>query len=280
MITLANDQIALTLQPEFGARVTSLTDLVSQRQWLVTGDCVGGDAHLGDQARGWDECFPTVGICAHPAWGGAMRDHGELWGRPWGVSHAAHSCTATYRDPRFDFVRSLHLQGASVIATYQVTNRSPDIVPYLWCQHALLATTPADRIVLQGVSGMQANGQPVDWPSHATRDLSVVGAQDAGFAQKLYGGGQNKASASVIGAQDKICFDWSGRDVPAVGVWLDYGGWPAGAPVHQVALEPTTAPADDLVQAEAMGRARILIPGDRHRWSVRITLTHHRSVPT
>jgi galactose mutarotase-like enzyme len=273
MITLGNRQIALTLEPAFGARVTSLTDLASGRQWLVPGDCADGDAYLGDQARGWDECFPTVGVCRHHGWGGLMRDHGELWAREWLVTHDANTCMATYDDPRFTFGRSLNLQGASVIADYQVTNRSPKTLPYLWSQHALLATTPADHISLQGITDMRVNGQPVDWPNHPERDLSVVGLADEGFALKLYGHAENPASASVTGPDGGIRFDWSGTDIPAFGLWLDYGGWPPGRPVHQVALEPATAPADDLVQAEATGRSIYLAPAETHRWSVRITLT-------
>ena len=279
MITLGNDHITLTLAPEFGARVTALTDRASGRQWLVPGDCTGGATYLGDQARGWDECFPTVAPCDHPAWGGPLRDHGELWGRSWRISGDSARCTATYDDRRFAFSRSLHLTGATVVADYKVTNRGDCVLPYLWSQHALLATTPADRIVLHGVSAIRAQGQPVDWPNHRARDLSAVGTADDGFALKLYGEAQNASRAEVSGRDAGIRFDWSGHDVPAFGLWLDYGGWPAGKPVHQVALEPTTAAADDLAQAEVMGRARQLAPGQSHVWSVRITLTNSRSVP-
>jgi galactose mutarotase-like enzyme len=279
MITLANDQIALTLEPAFGARVTSLTDLASGRQWLVAGDCTDGDAYLGDQARGWDECFPTVGLCHHAAWGGPMRDHGELWGRKWSVTQDADGCAGSYGDPRFAFSRRLALKGATVIATYRVTNRGSDTLPYLWSQHALLATTPADRIALDGIAGMRVMGQPVDWPNHPDRNLSTIGTADEGFALKLYGDAQNAASAEVVGPDGGIRFDWSGAGIPAFGLWLDYGGWPPTAPVHQVALEPTTAPADDLAQAGATGHARHLAPGETHRWSVRITLTPSRFVP-
>ena len=277
MITLANDQIALTLDPDFGARVTSLTDLATGRQWLVPGACVGGETYLGDQARGWDECFPTVGVCAHSSWGGAMRDHGELWGRAWTVTHDAESCVATCADPRFAFVRSLEIKGTTIIANYQVTNRGTDTLPYLWSQHALLATTPADQIALQGITGIEAGGQPVASPRNAARDLTfTIGTVDDAFAMKLYGHAEIAASAEVTGPDGGIRFDWSGAGIPAIGLWLDYGGWPPGAPVHQVALEPTTAPADDLAQAEANGQARQLAPGETHRWSVRITLTPAR----
>jgi galactose mutarotase-like enzyme len=274
MITLDNGRIALTLEPDFGARLTSLTDLASGRQWLVPGDCIdGGEAYLGEQARGWDECFPTVGICHHPAWDGHMRDHGLLWGRRWRATTDRDSCTATLDDPRFSFSRHLRLQGVGLTTDYHVTNRSQTTLPYLWSQHALLATTPADRIRLTGMVAMRADGLPFDWPHHPARDLTIIGAANEGFAMKSYGQTPAQASAAIIGPDSGITFDWTGPDVPAFGLWVDYGGWPPGNPVHQVALEPTTAPADDLAEAERIGAARYLAPGETHAWSVHVRMT-------
>lgn len=72
-ITLMSDRMRLTLEPDFGARITSLTDLLrSGRQWLVKGPCTGGaDDQAGygvAEARGWDECFPTIGKGHNPVW--------------------------------------------------------------------------------------------------------------------------------------------------------------------------------------------------------------------
>jgi hypothetical protein len=79
----------LTVDPAFGARVLTLTDRNTGRQWLMEGtrasDTSEEAAYLGDASRGWDECFPTVLSCHHAAWGGRLRDHGLLWGRPWEV---------------------------------------------------------------------------------------------------------------------------------------------------------------------------------------------------
>lgn len=261
MITLNNGHIALTLQPDFGARVTSLTDLATGRQWLVPGTCVGGDTYLGEQARGWDECFPTVAPCDDPAWG-PLRDHGLLWGRAWQHDGA----TAVYNDPHFLFARNLHLQGATLTAAYRVTNKTDTALPYLWSQHCLLATTPADRIVMDAVGKWQADDTAFDWPHHPARDLSVVGSTDADFAQKSYG---QAHSAAITGPDGGIRFDWSGT----FGLWINYGGWPTGKPVHQVALEPTTAPADDLARVTRLGRACHLPPNGSHAWSVQISLT-------
>jgi galactose mutarotase-like enzyme len=273
MIRLDNGQIALTLDADFGARITSLTDLATGRQWLVPGDCIGGQAYLGEQARGWDECFPTVGICYHPAWGGHLRDHGLLWGRPWRALADRETCTTVFDDPRFSFARALRLHAATLTADYCVTNRSQTALPYLWSQHALLATTPADRISLTGMQAMHAAGQPFDWPDDPRCDLSVIRPPAEGFALKAYARTPAEATAAITGPESGIQFEWTGPDVPAFGLWLDYGGWPPGNPVHQVALEPTSAPADDLAAAEHTGVARHLAPGETDAWSIRIHLT-------
>ena len=275
MLVLANDHIRLTLAPDYGARVTELTDLATGRQWLVEGGFssdVGEDAVYGaDPARGWDECFPTVGVCSHPAWGGRMRDHGMLWGRPWEVvSIELDRVETRYSGLGFAFIRTLTLSANTITADYTVTNLGVAALPYLWSQHCLLATTPDDKITKSGQGKMIAGNNAYDWPQHPLRNLTTVGPITEGFALKSYAPTTGPAFAAITNPHGGIRFDWA--DVPAFGLWLSYGGWPEGAGVHQVALEPTTATADDLALAEALGQARILAPRETHRWQVMITL--------
>lgn len=277
-MTLSSDRILLTLEPRFGARITGLTDRRSGRQWLVAGACQGktGDqaSYGGAQARGWDECFPTITGGTDPNWGN-LRDHGLLWGRPWqvtdhpGVGH----CTTVCHAATFAFERVLALQGPVLTATYSVTNRAPTPLPYLWSQHALLATTPLDRLSLQGIPDLMTGTTRYKWPHHPARDLAQVGPLSEGFAQKSYAATPNGASATVCGPDGGLRFDWSG-DLPAFGLWLDYGGWPPVAPVHQIAFEPTTAMADSLADAKALGQLRLLAPGSTDRWTVCLTVTN------
>lgn len=289
-VELANDRIALSLNPDFGARVTSFTDRRTGRQWLVDGHpCEGGGdddaAYRGREARGWDECFPTVAPCAHPAWGGPLRDHGALWGRPWAVERDGAALHARVRGPGFRFERRLTLEEATVVARYRVDATGDHALPYLWSQHCLLAARPGERIRLNGTAGPArlTGGSALQeaipasaftWPDLPSprRDLSLVGAADEGLALKAYLGLAGQASAELSGPSGGIRFSVDAATVPALGLWLDYGGWPEEAPVHQVAIEPTGAAADDLVSAEALGQARWLKPGAPHEWSVRITL--------
>ncbi|OJF90257.1 hypothetical protein AX760_24385 [Pararhizobium antarcticum] len=157
------------------------------------------------------------------------------------------------------------------MAAYAVTNTSPAAFTYLWSQHCLLATTPQDRIALSGCCTMTAGDLPYIWPAYRERDLRVIGPASDGFALKSYALSSAGGSAEIVNPRGGIQFSWDG--VPAFGLWLSYGGWPAVDPVHQVALEPTTASADHLCAAEAIGQAKTLRPQATHRWSVRMTLT-------
>jgi hypothetical protein len=276
MIVLESARAQVEIDPAFGARVTTLWDKRAGREWLVTGPREGetGDdaTYRGPQARGWDECFPTVAPCHHPAWG-PLRDHGLLWGRPWAVVQHGGTAHCIFRDTRFAFRRTLDLHGATLHLLYELENRTEDALPWMWSQHALLAALPGERIRLDGVQEMTVGGEAVRWPEHGRRDLSVVGGPSEGVATKLYARAAGAVRVSVEGDAGGIAFAWDGSQVPALGLWLDWGGWPEDSPVHQLAIEPTTAPADDLAGAEALGASRRLASGEVAAWRVTITLT-------
>ena len=274
---LSNDRVSLSIDAGFGARVTELCDLATGRQWLLPGprtEDVGEAAvYRGAASRGWDECFPTILPCDHQVWGGRLRDHGMLWGRAWTVTDAgSDAVAAVFEAEGIRFTRRLALSGGQIVATYSVTSARETDVPYMWSQHCVLQVTPADRIDLSGTGRMQTDGLAFDWPDHPGRNLRWIGPEDEGFVLKAYALSPTTASAKVTGRQGGLQFDWDGHAVPALGLWLDYGGWPEEAPLHQVAIEPTTAAADDLSGAIALGQERWLAPGDTHNWSVRLTL--------
>ena len=279
MIVLESERMRAEVDPAFGGRVCALWDKRAGREWLVTGPREGdaGDAapYGSAQARGWDECFPTVGPCAHDAWG-RLRDHGLLWGRPWRV--AAHGATlrATCRGEGWSFSRTLDLHGATLAVLYEVECEADR--PWMWSQHCLLAARPGERIVLEGFEDFTAGGEVLGWPvserEARARDLSVVGAPEEGWALKAYARARGgPVRAEVRGEEGGIALEWDGASLPALGLWLDWGGWPAdpalGPPVHQLALEPATAPADDLAGAEGLGAAR----RGPASWRTTLTLT-------
>ncbi|PRY25356.1 galactose mutarotase-like enzyme [Aliiruegeria haliotis] len=268
-ISLSNDHIAISIAPEFGARVTELVDRRSGRNWLVGGACEGDTgeaaAYLGTEARGWDECAPTVAPCEDPDWGRRLRDHGDLWGRPWKAERARGNVTNRFEGPEFTFTRGLRLDGPCLLCDYTITATTHARLPWMWSQHLLLATHPGERIVLDGV------GQ---WEDHGTvPETMQVQDLTSGLAQKTYGTVQDQACIGIDGTDGGIRLRWSAAQMPYCGVWLGFGGWPTPeAPLHQMALEPTTAPADDLAVARASGTERWLEPGQTEHWQVEIAI--------
>ncbi len=313
-LEIDDGRVQLVVCPALGARVLRLVDLWTGRDWLVPGDppAAGPDGaplawgatdatYDGDVAYGWDECLPTVAPCPDPGdpAAPALRDHGDLWGRPAEVEGAGAEVTATWRGPGrpYTFQRRIRLDGPRVVAEYELTNHGAVPLPVLWSMHPLLALEPGARVEVEGlvtVLATQATGLPLapvpgraDWPETPGVDgrpisLDLVGERGAGTAVKLYGGwglygawdssvGEGLPGVAGVVQPDgsRLELSWYAPIAPNLGIWLDDGGWPPApaAPRVQHALEPTTSPDDDLAAAIANGRALVLEPAERVAWS-------------
>lgn len=292
-IILQNDQLTVAVAQDFGARVTRLIDRNTGRDWMAQGGQstqTAEDAVYGlTEAVGWDECFPTVGRCDVGAtvWGRTLRDHGDLWGRAFGVvEHRTDQLTLENETGEVRFVRTLRLRGATLQADYQIDNLTAQPMPYLWALHGLLAVRAGERIVLPGINQLNApyvslNGAFIDlplisWPDTSAAlgfDIDIVQPDTTGFAAKLYASVPAQARAMVGGVDGWLELAWSGDQIGHLGLWFTYGGWPEPGGVHQLAIEPTTAPAGDLSEAMALGQANPLAPGGSRRWTVTLTLS-------
>lgn len=288
-VIVDNDILRLRLDPDFGGRVSELTDLRTGRNWLVGGPAVGSsaqDAAFGvEQARGWDECFPSAAPCRVDAWPMALRDHGEFWARPVEVVASPESATMTGMAGPVSFERRLALEGDRVTLTYRVFNDGALAMPYLWGQHLLIAPEEGDRLELPGVDRLDAaflsyDGRvlatgPVAFPD-PQRDglpsLDRVHPLAANFAAKFFAPARGAAEARIVGRSGTFTVRWNGEEIGYLGLWLDYGGWPADAPVRQISLAPTTAPMESLAGAIAEGRETWLQPGAAHQWTVVIRI--------
>lgn len=294
MVVLENDAVRLACEPDVGARITSLVDRRSGRDWLVSGTsprtaaawAAEGAVFGGAEAFGWDECLPTVAPCQDPADANApaLRDHGEQWGRPADVEASDDRLVATWTRSRWPlrFGRAITLEGAAVACEYELATGGDQALPILWSMHALLALEPGSRIVIEPGGEARVTHQEgfrfapglatMAWPGGAPA-LDVVRGIGARRAAKLYlDAGSLTRVAALATDGSELRFAWDRAFAPTLGVWLDYGGWPPGESRHQVAIEPTTSADDDLASAIAAGRARIVEPGTPLRWNVRLEL--------
>jgi hypothetical protein len=288
--TLANAEMSVAVDVAYGARITSIYDRVTGREWMLQGDRgvdVSDTAIYGaGEAIGWDECFPTVlpWDASGTVWGTMLRDHGVLWGRPAEIVEASdrHAVTTQFGET-FSFRRTLELYGPILRAKYRLENRTREPLPYLWAAHGMLRVMPDDRIVLPGVARVRANhlarggkilvaptlswpGPNPAWPEALDRVQPVT----AYLAAKLYLADVPGGAAYVGNETGWLRIGWS-KEIDSLGIWLNYGGWPTSGVVHHIGLEPTNAPVDDL--GAAIARATPPVPpcGQRE-WSVTYAL--------
>jgi hypothetical protein len=298
-VRLADTALSIIVVPGLGGRVVSLRDERCGREWLKQGSAPDPDeartwseevaVFSGRASFGWDECLPTVAPCADPLAvdGPQLRDHGDLWGRPAEVRADPGAITTTWTPMRWAYrlTRRLSLeQGGTCRADYQLISLMDRPAPVLWSMHPTLALEPGSRIELPGEDRVRltwTTGSPlvatesVAWPLASAPDGSAVDLgrirDRDGSAAKCYA---SRARVGTVRAADgdRLEFTWDRSLVPALGVWLDFGGWPGGGPpVEQVALEPTSSPDDHLGDAIAHDRAWSLPPASVLRWWVRVT---------
>ncbi|HVY52490.1 MAG TPA: hypothetical protein VHA07_13135 [Devosia sp.] len=285
-LLLEHGGIEVELDPAYGGRVVSLIDTRAGREWMTSGgrsENTGEDAtYREDEAVGWDECFPTVGAwdATGTVWNRRLRDHGDLWGRPWKVEGATpQSATLSYTASQFRFARTLRVEPETLIARYTVQNLSGEPLPYLWALHALLAVEPEDRIDLPGVhsvevaylarAGERIEAARLPWTGPngvLPHPLDQVQPPDSLLAGKFYATGLPGGVARIGQPGRMLEIGWDGS-IADLGIWMTYGAWPEPGGNYEVALEPTNAPADHVGQAIEAG-ALPLSPGQTRSWTV------------
>lgn len=269
---LSNSSIALTVVPELGAKVISLKNLRTGREWMYhpPGGLRlfrnrPGDDFATSPMAGWDECLPTVAPCV---WNGqSLPDHGEVWSAAWTWDRAAwrHGVLSTalrLAIAPFDFQRTVELVDRVVRVTYSLVNRGDRPEAFVWAMHPLLAIHDGDRLELPPDAAQLFAAEP--W----TGSLDFGDQQPAcakRFAAPLREG---RAGVSNAHTGDRLTFHWDATVHGVLGLWLTRGGWHGH---HHLALEPTNGTDDSLAVAAVRGAGQI---GSRETrtWTVQLML--------
>ncbi len=269
LYSLTNEEVELVVVPELGARIVSLKNLRTGREWLwhppsglkLFANRWGEDFSRSPLA-GIDECFPTIAPCV---WRGrSLPDHGELWNTAWHVDDAAwkngvlttSACSAI---SPFRFERTLHLENNEVRLCYRLSNMSGNAEKFLWALHPLLRLQPGDQLKLPDSSRAKFNG--TTWIDAV--DVAIPEALCAkSFAWPVCEGWaavQNPATGDVLE------FAWNPEHNPALGLWLTRGGWHGH---HHFAIEPANGDHDSLAAAVEKDRCGTVAPHETIGWEV------------
>ena len=292
---LGNDRVALRVAPELGARVFSLVDLRTAREWMwhPPGELKlfrnhFGDSFLDSTLTGLDECLPSLSACE---WKGRqIPDHGEVWALPWKLDETALVAGEIVTEVEtplspFKFMRRISLHENVVTLSYYLTNAGSGPEEFIWTIHPLLTLEEDDRMELPGeVSEFRINGgssapelsfgttwkYPAPFENFRLDRLQLGANIDAcvkGFTHPLSAGIVTAAIANDR-TGDRLEFRWDTSENNTLGIWLTRGGLKGW---HHVALEPTNGAPDSLAQAcTEWKRHGVLAPGESKRWSLRL----------
>lgn len=295
--------LALTIMPELGAKISSLRDARSGREWLWRHPRMAyqrvphGSSYvqLADTG-GWDECFPSVSACAYPSepWAGAaVQDHGELWSQAPAFAVAEDTNAVSLRAEwqgialPYTFTREITaMRGSARLRfEYAVVNNADDPLDFIWSAHPLIAIEPGMRLMLPEQARFHSVQMFRDAPPKLDRDvrfpltvqsadgpigLAALPEPSAGVAVKLWSEPSAAGWATLRAGDGEIRMRWDPALLPQIAVWMNLGAaaFDGGAPYFNMGLEPCMGAQDSLEDAVKTYRLFEQLPprGSRAWW--------------
>ena len=267
--TLRSEAVALSVVPELGAKIISLKDLRTQREWLWhPRDNLElfrnrpRDAFSDSPLVGMDECLPTILPCT---WRGReLPDHGEVWNQAWEVDQDAWQLgvlktVIKLKSSPFVFERAIALQERQIRIDYKLTNLENTEEDFVWAFHPLLRLMAEDKLELPGSTRKLLNGET--WVD------AVASAIPTSNCAKAFAHPVSEGWAAVINGVtgDRLEFVWDSFQNNSLGLWITRGGWHG---YHHFAIEPTNADHDSLATASKRKRCGTVAGNGSVRWQL------------
>jgi len=270
---LRNRKVEVAIVPELGARIISLKNLATDREWMwhPPGGLnlfrnQAGDDFSRSPLAGVDECLPTIAPCL---WRGRnLPDHGEVWSASWTVDDNAWSRGVLATSTRlkispFDFARTVELRENEIRLGYELRNRGDREELFIWAMHPLLRLRRGDKLVLPASTRALLNGEA--WLDSLDSGISN---QDC---SKLFARPVSEGLVAIrnVESGDQFEFEWNAAQNNTVGLWFTRGGWHGH---HHFAVEPSNADHDALNEAAARKHCGVVAAGGAVSWHVRFRL--------
>ncbi len=303
---LFNSYVSLRLIPELGGKIVEIEDLANGYEWLWKDESRPyrrrefGDRYDHHDISGFDECFPSIAVGAHPRLReGLLPDHGELWCQPWSVKVEDGVLVTEVESRLFDysFRRRIRLSDRTFFLDYEVHNRSSFPLEGFWSAHPLFHAHEGMSIEItghpkmtkefsfsgrmgeDGIDGYAGHLHQYEWPAtmgvdgkqHDLSRISLIHPLTDKVVLESPEDGLVKLINSQVGRQLLIRFD--PKELSYVGVCFNLGAWPfEGEKGTWVAIEPSQGSTDRLDESIDLGGLKGIDPGDKRRWGLCLSI--------
>ncbi|MDV6286585.1 hypothetical protein [Rhodococcus jostii] len=310
---LQNEHLRVTLEPEYGAQITSITapgfddNALAHYDWATPQRARDGqrygnstDDWLSSYRGGWQELFPNSG--AESTIDGVITPfHGEASVAPWETRDSRDDACVLRVGTRSPLVvvRSMRLLTTIPVLVIEetVTNESDHPREFIWGHHPTVPALPGGRIDLPPCTVAVEAANPGDagptggnWPRIPGRDGGAVDLStvpDATVHRLTY---QHDLTEGWVafrppadGTRPGVALAWDLDTWPALWMWLLRGTdeFPWYGRADMLGLEPNRSwPFDGLDGARARGQHITLGPRQSHHtWLTLRLITDHLACP-
>ncbi|MDC7227756.1 MAG: hypothetical protein PQJ61_13410 [Spirochaetales bacterium] len=288
-VIIENEIIRAEIVPSSGARTASLiykpenAELLWQNESAEHAPVKYAQNFPEGEKSGFDEMFPTINECVYPdyPWEGTMLpDHGEVWALPWQKEIQPDAAIFTVHGMRlpYSFSKRVRLEDAVLKTVYRLENHSPYSMLFLYAAHPLFNVEPGDRIEVPANLDEFRNAVPsIALPEYGSLhswsdEFAVMPDQSPDGYKKYYFTGENTEGwcalhRAALGLEIRMSV--SAKQLPFLGIWMNEGGWDKQ---FNLALEPASAPMDDLPAARKFGAESVIAPNEVIEWNLDIQL--------
>lgn len=266
---LSNGNIQLAVVPELGAKIISLKNQRTGREWLWHPPAglqlfknKPDDEFSISPLVGIDECLPTI---VPGKWRGReLPDHGEVWNTAGQVERPAWEeglLKTQFNLPvsPFEFERTVELRGNEVRFAYELRNLGAAEENFVWAMHPLLRLEPGDELQLPDSTRGLLNAE--GWLK------TVATAVPEKKCAKIFASPVSEGWAAIANKVkgDRLEFAWDAAENNALGLWLTRGGWHGH---HHFSIEPTNAAADSLALAAGQNKCGVVAGNGSVSWRI------------
>lgn len=300
-LILENDQLRMVVLPDFGSKISEITDKKANYEWLWVDpnrelrERNYGDLFENHDISGFDECFPNIGIGYYPGNKKIeLPDHGELWTQKWSYKVDNNSCTTYTRgiQMNYSFQRKITLESNSLHFEYLIINLGEFPFKAFWSAHPLFKIANnmtlhingspsmtkefgfSGRMGQDGIDGYTDHLKQFTWPHTQGNDgyfhdLSKINL-DIPLTDKVVIKSPIDGLVQIVNPQSKssLSFKFDCEEIPFVGICFNINAWPfKGDKGSWIAIEPTQGATDLLDESSELNACVNLEPNNPLKFS-------------